>query len=137
MAEVGDWLRGRGIGRERLVGHIADFLTATGYTIERAETGEPAESRVVAQLTRMNPSVPPGAHSLAFRIYPTAGGAAITWLEPTSVPDGEWSRMDRFEREFSQHLERVVLTASHASARLVRPPTSRLPWRPPPAATAV
>ena len=135
MAVAGDWLRVRGIGRERFVGYLADYLASLGFTIERAETGEPAESRLTARLERMNPAVPNGAKSVAFRIYPTSGGAAVEWVEPSVLDSVEASRMDRFVREFTSHVERTVLTESHATAKVTRIPGAKLPWEastPPP-----
>jgi hypothetical protein len=124
----GDWLRVRGIGRERFAGYLADYLGSLGYTVERAETTEPVETRVRGRLERMNPAVPPAANSLEFRLYPTSGGAALVWTAPTEVPGTERSRMDRLVREVQTHLERVVHSESHATAKVLRPPESHLPW---------
>jgi hypothetical protein len=127
MAESLEWLRVRGLGRERFATYVADYLVTLGYRVEREETAEPA-SIVRATLERLNPAVPPSAHELRFRVGPTSGGGALVWEAPTSVPTEERSRMDRFVREFSGHLERSVLTESHGTARIVKPSTSRLPW---------
>ena len=124
----GDWLRVRGIGRERFAGYLAEYLGSLGYAVERTESSEPMESRVVGRLERMNPAVPASANSLEFRFYPTSGGAALVWLQPLEVPAEERSRMDRFVRELQTHLERVVHSESHATAKVVRPPESHLPW---------
>jgi hypothetical protein len=127
----GDWLRVRGIGRERFAGYIAEYLGTLGYAVERTEVGEPAESRVAGRLEKMNPAVPPAAKSLEFRLYPTSGGAAVIWEVPREVPGEERARMDRLVREIQSHLERVVHSESHATAKVVRPPESRLPWNGP------
>jgi len=133
MAEGnGDWLRVRGIGRERFGGYLADYLTSLGYAVERTETTEPAESRVKGRLERMNPAVPPSAKELEFRFYPTSGGAALVWETPTAIPAEELARMDRLVREMTAHLERTVATESHATAKVVRPSDPRLPWVPKP-----
>ncbi len=124
----GDWLRVRGIGRERFAGYLVDYLGTLGYTCERFEGTEPIESRVSGHLGRMNPAVPPSAVDLAFRLYPTSGGAALVWEGPTVVPTEERSRMDRLVRELQAHLERVVHTESHATAKVVRPAEAHLPW---------
>ncbi len=124
----GDWLRARGIGRERFAGYLADYLGTLGYRVARGESTEPLESRVVGRLERMNPAVPPAASSLSFRLYPTSGGAALVWTAPTEVPSAERSRMDRLVREIQSHLERVVHTESHATAKVLRPADSHLPW---------
>lgn len=124
----GDWLRVRGIGRERFAGYLADYLVTLGYSVERTESAEPTESRLVGRLERMNPAVPSSARSLEFRLYPTSGGAALVWLLPVEVPTEERSRMDRFVRELQTHLERVVHSESHATAKVVRPPEAHLPW---------
>jgi hypothetical protein len=135
MAEGnGDWLRVRGIGRERFAGYLAEYLGSVGYRVERSETNEPAVSWVRGQLERMTPSVPPAANSLVFRLYPTSGGAAVVWEEPAAVPAPERARMDRLVREMESHLERAVHTESHATAKVVRPPTPHLPWAAPSAA---
>jgi hypothetical protein len=130
----GDWLRVRGIGRERFAGYLADYLSTLGYTVEREESAEPSISRVRGRLERMNPAVPPGASSVEFRLYPTSGGAAVVWETPVELPTEELARMDRFVREITSHLERAVATESHATAKVVRPAEPRLPWVPPKAA---
>jgi len=124
----GDWLRVRGIGRERFASYLADYLGSLGYTVERTDLSDPVESRVKGRLDRMNPAVPPAAASLEFRFYPTSGGAALVWEAPTEIPAGERARMDRLVREISSHLERAIATESHATAKVVRPAESRLPW---------
>jgi hypothetical protein len=130
MAEPTDWIRVRGMGRERFAGYLSDYLTTQGYTVERTESADPAETRVVATLQRMNPAIPESARALSFRLTPTSGGAAVVWETPTDVPPTDRPRLDRMVREFMQHLERAVLTESHATAKVVPPPTSRLPWVP-------
>jgi hypothetical protein len=124
----GDWLRARGIGRERFAGYVADYLSTLGYSVEKSESTEPSESRVRARLDRMNPAVPPSAREISYRFYPTSGGAALVWEAPTSIPAEERGRMDRFVREMTLHLERSVATESHATAKIVRPPDPHLPW---------
>jgi hypothetical protein len=127
----GDWLRVRGIGRERFATYLADYLGTIGYTVERTEASEPTESRIKGRLDRMNPALPPAASALEFRLYPTSGGAALVWQAPTEVPTDERQRMDRLVREISSHLERAIATESHATAKVVRPAESRLPWNGP------
>ena len=56
----GDWLRARGIGRERFAGYLAEYLGSIGYRVERSELTEPMETHVTGQLEKMSPSVPPG-----------------------------------------------------------------------------
>ncbi len=124
----GDWLRARGIGRERLAGVLAGYLGTLGYAVERTDSTEPSLSRVRGRLERMNPAVPPAANALEFRLYPTSGGAALVWEVPIDVPPADRPRMDRLVREIQSHLERVVHTESHATAKIVRPPESHLPW---------
>jgi hypothetical protein len=124
----GDWLRVRGIGRERFAGYLADYLGTLGYTVERSESTDPVESRLKGRLDRMNPAVPPAANALEFRFYPTSGGAAVVWEVPTDVPSADRSRMDRLMREIQAHLERIVHSETHATAKVVRPVESRLPW---------
>ena len=128
MVEATDWIRVRGMGRERFAGYLSDYLTAVGYQVERTESTEPAETRVSATLQRMNPAIPESARALSFRLTPTSGGAAVVWETPTQVPASDRPRLDRMVREFVQHLERAVLTESHATAKVVPPPTPRLPW---------
>ncbi len=127
----GDWLRVRGIGRERLAGYVADYLGTLGYAVERSESAEPLESRVRGRLERMNPAVPPAANALEFRVYPTSGGAALVWELPREVPPAERPRMDRLVREIQSHLERIVHSESHATAKVVRPSEAHLPWSAP------
>jgi hypothetical protein len=124
----GDWLRVRGIGRERFATYLADYLGTLGYTVERTDVTEPGESRIKGRLDRMNPAVPPAAAALEFRLYPTAGGAALVWEAPTEVPAEQRPRMDRLVREILSHLERAIATESHATAKVLRPAEPRLPW---------
>jgi hypothetical protein len=126
-----DWLRARGIGRERFAGYLADYLTTIGYAVERTDTVEPSVSRVTGRLEKMNPAVPPIAKELAFRFYPTSGGAALVWELPTEIPPDQKSRMDRLVVEISSHLVRAVATESHATAKVTAPTDSRLPWQGP------
>jgi hypothetical protein len=128
VAAEAEWLRVRGIGRERFAGTLADYLGEIGYTVERSESSEPAETRLSARLTRSNPAVPASAHVLAFRLYPTSGGAALAWVSPTEIVAAERGRVDRLVRELVAHLERTVLTESHATAKVSRAPDARLPW---------
>jgi len=138
----GDWLRARGIGRERFATYLAEYLGTIGYAVERTDSMEPSLSRVRGRLERMNPAVPPVARDLAFRFYPTSGGAALVWESPTEIPADERARMDRLVAEISSHLVRAVATESHATAKVSRPTDARLPWEgnghpaPPPAASA-
>ncbi|HYK92768.1 MAG TPA: hypothetical protein VEY07_01835 [Thermoplasmata archaeon] len=128
MAETTDWLRVRGIGRERFAGYLAEFLESAGFEIARQDTTEPAESRVDARLSGMNPAVPDAGREIRFRVYPTGGGAAASWTYPTEMPVADRPRMDRFVREFVAHVERSVMTGSHATAKVTRVPGSRYPW---------
>ncbi|MCI4350514.1 MAG: hypothetical protein L3K15_03255 [Thermoplasmata archaeon] len=128
-----DWIRVRGIGRERFASYMAEFLETAGFAVERAETAEPSESHVRAHLTRTNPAIPTSGGELAFRVYPTSGGAAAEWELPTIVQAAERARMDRFARELLAHLERSVLTESHGTAKVTRIPGSHLPWESAPA----
>jgi hypothetical protein len=125
----GDWLRVRGIGRERFATYLADYLGTIGYAVERTDSLEPSLSRVRGRLEKMNPAVPPVAHDLAFRFYPTSGGAALVWESPTEIPPEERARMDRLVAEISSHLVRAVATESHATAKVTAPSDSRLPWQ--------
>jgi hypothetical protein len=137
MADAnGDWLRVRGIGRERFAGYLAEYLTELGYAVEREESTEPMVTRVRGQLGRMNPAVPPSASALAFRLYPTSGGAALVWEAPVEIPEPERPRMDRLVREILAHLERSIATESHATAKVVRPTEPKLPWAVPPETSA-
>lgn len=124
----GDWLRVRGIGRERFAGYLADYLATLGYAVRREEFPERNESRLTGQLDRPNPAVPGAAASLTFRFYPTSGGAAVVWEAPSEMPPAELGRMDRLVREISSHLERAISTESHATAKVIRPSTPKLPW---------
>ena len=124
----GDWLRVRGIGRERFAGYVADYLATLGYAVRRDDLPERNESLLTGQRDRPNPAVPGAAASLVFRFYPTSGGAAVVWEAPSEVPSGEHGRMDRLVREISSHLERAISTESHATAKVIRPPASKLPW---------
>ena len=128
MAESGDWIRVRGMGRERFAGYLADYLGTIGYEVERVDSAEPAETRLVARLVRMNPALPDAARELAFRLTPTSGGAAVVWERPAEVVEAERGRMDRLQRELLAHLTRAVSTESHATAKVTPAPTARLPW---------
>ena len=129
MADGADWLRVRGLGRERFLGYVVGFLEGAGFQTTRTDSTEPAESRVQAHLARMNPSVPPALAALEFRAYPTAGGSALVWLRPTEVAPSDRARADRFARELQAHLERAVLTESHATAKVSAAPGAAVPWK--------
>jgi hypothetical protein len=131
VAEAGDWLRVRGMGRERFAGYFADYLTSLGYEVERTDSTEPAETRLTATLRKMNPAIPQSAGALRFRLTPTSGGAAVVWEAPEKVPEAERPRLDRMVREFQAHLERAVLTESHATAKVTAAPVPRFPWSAP------
>ena len=88
MAENRDWLRVRGMGRERFAGYLADYLRTLGYEVERTDSAEPGRDAVNARLSRMNPAVPASAKELQFRLYPTAGGSAVVWVGPTTIVGG-------------------------------------------------
>jgi len=124
----GDWLRVRGIGRERFAGYLGDYLATLGYAVQRDELTERNESRLTGRLERPNPAVPSAASALAFRFYPTSGGAAVVWEAPGEMPAPERGRMDRLVREIASHLERAISTESHATAKVIRPSAPRLPW---------
>jgi hypothetical protein len=128
MAEAADWLRVRGIGRERFVGYLAEYLSGIGFTVEKTEIAEPASTQLDGSLARMNPAVPDGLRKLKFRVAPTSGGAAIYWEAPATLPAGELARADRFSRELETHMGRAVSTESHGTAKVVRSPVARLPW---------
>src|SRR5579864_6593356 len=103
MGDNGEWLRVRGMGRERFAGYLAEFLEGAGYTIERTDTNDPAESTVRARLSKMNPAVPDGAKEIELRLYPNSGGAYARWMLPATISDADRSRLDRFVRELVQH----------------------------------
>ncbi len=130
MAENGEWLRARGIGRERFAGYLSDYLGNLGYAVERTDSTDPAESHLLARLQRPNPAVPSCAKELRFRFFPTSGGAALVWQDPREVPREERARMDRMVRELVSHLERAISTESHATAKVTTAPSARLPWQP-------
>lgn len=131
MVGGSEWLRVRGMGRERFAGHLAEYLGTLGYTVERTDTTEPSVSVVAGELKRMNPAVPEVARFLRFTIVPTSGGAAVVWSSPLTVPPADRSRLDRLAAEIGQHLERSVLTESHATAKVSRAPDLRMPWEAP------
>jgi hypothetical protein len=131
MAESTDWVRVRGMGRERFAGYLEEYLTTNGYHVDRTESADPAETRVAARLEKMNPAIPASAASLSFRLTPTSGGAAVVWETPTEVPAADRPRLERMVREFVAHLERAVSTESHATAKVLPPPHPRLPWSAP------
>jgi hypothetical protein len=130
MSDGGEWIRGRGLGRERLAAYLADYLTELGYTVEREEIAEPPSSVVRAELKRMNPAVPGAMRQLQVRFTPTSGGTAASWESPREVLPAEHARVDRFIRELLLHLERTVRTESHGTANLQPVPSARLPWTP-------
>ncbi|MCI4337039.1 MAG: hypothetical protein L3K17_07610 [Thermoplasmata archaeon] len=132
MAETSDWLRVRGMGRERFASYVAGFLTESGFTVERTDSTDPVESRLIARLQRPHPAVPASAGTLRFRVYPTGGGAAVVWIEPATVESADRPRLDRFVREFVAHLQRSISTESHASAKVTAVPDAHLPWQSPP-----
>ncbi len=129
MADGGDWLRVRGIGRERFAGYMADYLESIGYAVERRDSTDPSESHLAARLDRLNPAIPSCAKELKFRFYPTSGGAALVWQGSIDVPADERARLDRMVRELVSHLERAISTESHGTAKVTPVPAARLPWQ--------
>ena len=123
-----EWLRVRGMGRERFAGYLEEYLTGAGFRIVRTEGPSGPESRIAAELERMNPAVPASGRRLAFRVVPTSGGSSVHWDEPTEVPTAERTGMDRLMREMLAHVERAVLTESHATAKVARAPEAKPPW---------
>ncbi len=130
MSDNGEWLRGRGIGRERFATYLVDYLADLGFNVTKSEIADPAHTEIRARLTRMNPSVPASAKELDFELFPSSGGATLYWKGPAQIEPAEAGRMDRFVREVSTHLERVIATESHLASRVVKPPVVRLPWQP-------
>ncbi len=128
MAEGNEWIRARGLGRERLATYLAEYLTGLGYRVERSEATEPAASVVAGELARRNPAVPPVLGALRVRFLPTSGGAAALWEAPRAIPAGQRSAADRFLREMTLHLERRVQTESHGTAKVQGSFSGRLPW---------
>lgn len=128
MNNSDEWVRARGLGRERLAGYLADYLSELGYLVQREELGTPATSMVSAELKRLNPAVPKALAAIRLRFMPTSGGAAGQWESPTSIPVEERPGVDRFLRELLLHLERTVRTESHGTAKLQVVAGGRLPW---------
>ena len=129
MRDGEEWLRARGIGRERFAGYVTDFLSSIGYRVERIEAGEPVATQILARLDRINPAVPESARELRLRIDPTSGGGALFWVSPREVPEADRGRLDRLARELALQVERTVLTGSHGTAKVIKAPESRLPWQ--------
>lgn len=132
MGANGEWLRVRGIGRERFAGHFAQQVASLGYAVERTDSVEPPESRLTARLTRMNPAVPESGRELEFLFLPTSGGATVLWAAPREVPEADRARMDRLIRELVYGVDGAIRTESHGQAKLSRAPTAHLPWEEPP-----
>ena len=128
MSANGEWIRARGLGRERLASYLAEYLVELGYAVERAEVADPAASVVAGTLKRMNPAVPVGLTHVRLKFTPTSGGAAGSWETPSNLPADQKARADRFVRELVMHLERAVRTESHGTAKLQSVPGARLPW---------
>jgi hypothetical protein len=131
MHNGGEWLRVRGVGRERFAGYVADYLASLGFRVDRAEEGEPVATQLSAHLERMNPAIPDCAKEVRLRVDPTSGGGALIWQAPSEVPVQQRTAMDRFVRELALHVERMVLTESHGTAKVSRAPNGGLPWQPP------
>jgi hypothetical protein len=132
-----DWIRARGLSRERLGTYLADYLTELGYAVERTELAEENATEIAGALKRMNPAVPSSLRTLRIRFTPTSGGAAGAWEEPSRLEASERSQVDRFLAELILHLERTVRTESHGTAKLAVVSGSALPWEIAPASPAV
>lgn len=131
MSEHAEWIRARGIGRERFAAYFADYLTELGYAVDRKEVEEPASSVVAGELKKMNPAVPSSLHAVRVRFSPTSGGAAASWEAPVEAASNEKGAADRFVRELVLHLERTVRTESHGTAKVQAVPGAKLPWENP------
>lgn len=123
-----EWLRGRGIGRERLAGHFDDFLASNGFKVERLEDPEGPATTLRGELSRMNPAVPESGRHFEARLVPTSGGCAVYWVRPIEVAEADRPRLGRFVREMLQHVERSVSTGSHGTAKVARALGERMPW---------
>ena len=118
-----EWLRVRGIGRERFAGVLEEYLTV-GYTVERTESAEPRRP-ARGRLVKMNPAIPPGAS-----VLPSGSCRRVAGPRSPGAPQGSRgrARTDRLAREIAAHLERTVLTESHATAKVLTPaPTCPAP----------
>ena len=133
MAAESEWLRVRGIGRERFAGNLADYLTGIGYTVERTRVDRTARrASLVAQLTRMNPAVPEERARAALPPLPDQrrrrgrlGGAA-------EVPGADRRRLDRMVREIYGRTSSARSSRRATRRRRSPPPQARLPWGPAP-----
>jgi hypothetical protein len=127
----GSWLRCRGLGRERLVRYLSDYLNGLGYASEedQHEEGGRNTSIVVSKLSRVNPSVPVSLERLEFRILSTGGGCLLYWDFPKKLEPGvDGSKVKRFVEEAYSHLERAISTGSHGMAKVRRDRPTDLPF---------
>jgi hypothetical protein len=127
----GSWLRCRGLGRERLVRHLSDYLGTLGFVSEEKqhEEGGRNSSLMASKLSRANPSVPLALERLEFRILSTGGGCLLYWDFPKRIEPGvDSAKVRRFVEEAFSHLERAVSTGSHGMAKIIRERPKELPF---------
>lgn len=123
-----EWLRVRGMGRERFAGYLQEYLASLGFEVQRTDTAEPSETRLSASLARMNPAIPGSARALGFRFFPTSSGSAVAWEAPVEIRDTDRVAIERLSRELRSHLERAISTETHATAKVTEAPNRRFPW---------
>jgi hypothetical protein len=127
----GSWLRCRGLGRERLVRHLSDYLSTLGFVSEEKqhEEGGRNTSLVISTLSRSNPSVPISLQRMEFRILSTGGGCLLYWDFPKKLePGADSAKVRRFVEEAYSHLERAISTGSHGMAKVRRERPTELPF---------
>ena len=121
--EGNDWLRVRGVGRERLGRYLAEFLEESGYTVREMEepVGATPSFKVSATLKHPHHAIPAVLSALAVRFLPTSGGCQAVWESPVTPVEGpDRARAERFVAEILARLDQRVATETRGTSRLVR-----------------
>ncbi len=121
--EGNDWLRVRGVGRERLGRYLAEFLGESGYAVTEGEepVAEGPSFKVSGTLKHPHHAIPPALTSLTVRFLPTSGGCQAVWEAPVDPVEGpDRARAERFVAEILARLDQRVATETRGTSRLVR-----------------
>jgi hypothetical protein len=132
--EGNDWLRVRGVGRERLGRYLAEFLEESGYAVTELEEplGPTPSFKVTATLRRPHHAIPPALGTITVRFLPTAGGCQAVWEGPVATLAGsDRARAERFVAEILARLDQRVATETRGTSRLVRERPGTPPFLPP------
>lgn len=129
--EAIEWLRCHGIGRDRMVRLLSEYLQELGYSLEESMLqGEVKATSVLnARLSRPNPAVPPSLSALTLKVAATGSGCFVYWEAPrVKELEGGMEKPGRFTTEMVAHMVRVVSTSSRGAAKVTESAAAKPPF---------